>query len=81
MSHFSICEALLERYAEALEASARLLDVGHGDGDVAEALRLGVAGVVWRAFQCLRAVIVGEFEDACRAQGVSCVTRRVIVVE
>ena len=64
ISHFAVREALLERHAESLEARACLLDVGHGDGDVAEPLRVGVSRVVWRRVQRLRAVIVGKFEDA-----------------
>ena len=67
MSHYAIREALLERHAKSLEARACLLDVGHGDGDMAEPLRLGIARMVWRRFQRLRAVIVGKFEDAWRA--------------
>ena len=62
--HLAVREALLERHAESLEARARFLDVGHGDGDVPEPPRLGVARVVWRRFQRLRAVVVGKFEDA-----------------
>ena len=65
--HLAVREALLERHAESLEARTCLLDIGHGDGDVAEPLRLGVSGVIWRRFQRLRAVIVGKFEDAWRA--------------
>ena len=67
MIHLAVREALLEWHAESLEARTRLLDIGHGDGDVAEPLRLGVSGVVWRRFQRLRAVIVGKFENAWRA--------------
>ena len=59
ISHFSVREALLERHAESLKACARSLDVRHGDCDMAEPLRVGVPGVVWRRFQCLRAVVVG----------------------
>jgi hypothetical protein len=40
MSHLAIRKAFLERHAESLEARARLLDISHGDSDVAESPRL-----------------------------------------
>lgn len=84
MSHPAVREALLERHAEPLEARARLLDVGHGDGDVAEPLRVGVARVVWRRVQLLRTMIVSEFEDAfaietvCRLLGIRGLAARAV---
>ena len=60
----SFGQALLKRHAEPLEACAGGLDVGHGDRDVAETARLGVARVVLHLGFVLRAVVVGELEDA-----------------
>lgn len=64
MLHLSVRETLFELHAKPLEARARLLDVGHGDRDVAEPLRLRIARDVGRRVELLRAVVVGELEDA-----------------
>jgi hypothetical protein len=60
----SFRQALLKRHAEPLKASAGGLDVGHSDRDVAEPARLGVPRVVLHLGFVLRAVVVGELEDA-----------------
>jgi hypothetical protein len=63
--HAALGELLLERVPSVLEPLACDFDVINGDGDVAEAaVRFLVAvgdGVIGIA---LRAVVVGEFEDA-----------------
>ena len=64
ISHLTVCEALSEWHAESLEACASGLDIGHGDRNVTESLRLGIARVVWRRLERLRAVVVGKLEDA-----------------
>jgi hypothetical protein len=68
--HGALRELLLERHAEALEPSARLLDVAHSDCNVAEAAaRVGVArGVAGEGRVALGAMIVRELEDACVAR-------------
>jgi hypothetical protein len=63
--HLPVRETLFEWHAERLEARARRLDVGHGERDVAESARLGIARVIGRRVERLRAVVVGELEDAC----------------
>ena len=62
--HLSVLETLFKRHTKPFEARARRLDVRHGDGDVAEPLRLLIARAVWRRFEVLRAMIVGKLEDA-----------------
>lgn len=64
MFHLPVSEALFEWYAESLEACASRLDVVHGDCNVAKPFRVGITRVIGRSFECLRAVIVGELEDA-----------------
>lgn len=65
MPHLTICEALFERNAEAFKARACLLDVLHGNSDVAEtsagvSVAAGVALEVWVGF---RAMVMGELKD------------------
>ena len=69
--HLAVRESLLEGYVELLESLTGLLDVVHHDGDVTETpARLGVAaGVALEGRVALRAVIVGELEDACGGDG------------
>ena len=62
--HLSFGQALFKRHTEPLEAGAGRLDVGHGDRDVAEPARLGIARVVLHIGVALRAVVVGKLEDA-----------------
>jgi hypothetical protein len=59
-----IGEALFEWNAQPLETCASGLNVVHGDRDVAESLRFGIARMVGCLVERLCAVIVGKFEDA-----------------
>jgi len=54
----------LEWHAQPLEARASDLNVVHGDRDVAESARLGIARMVGRLVEGLRAAVVGKLEDA-----------------
>ena len=65
MPHLTILEALLKLYAEFLEAIASSLDIIHCDGNMPKASRLGVAVVVWSLGERLRAMVVGELQNAC----------------
>ena len=56
----SIGEALFKWHAQPLEACASGLNVVHGDRDVAESARLGIARMVGRLVERLRAGIVGK---------------------
>ena len=62
--HLPIGETLLEWHAQPLEACASGLNVVHGDRDMAKPARLGIARMVGRLVERLRAVIVGKLEDA-----------------
>lgn len=64
--HLSIGESLLEGNSELLKALASFYDVVDGDGDVAKSFsrfRVSV-GVAFEVGIILRAVIMGELEDA-----------------
>ena len=62
--HLPIGKALLKWYAQPLKACASDLNVVHGDRDMAESTRLGIARVEWCLVERLSAVIVGKLEDA-----------------
>lgn len=62
--YLPVSEALFELHAEPLKACASGLDVGHGDRNVAESARLGIARVVGCLVERLRAMVVSKLEDA-----------------
>lgn len=68
MLHPSVRQLLLERHTELLEPLAGGIDVIDSDSDVAESARFFVAVVVGSGFEGFGAVVVAEFEDACKVE-------------
>lgn len=66
MSHLTIGETLLEGNPEAFKACTCLLDIVHGNSDVAKTpTRFGIAiGVALEVWVGLGAVVVSELKDA-----------------
>jgi len=62
--YIPVGEAFFEWHAESLESCTSGLDIIYGDRDVAESARLGIARMVGRIVERLRAGIVGKLEDA-----------------
>lgn len=64
--HLAISETLFERNSEAFKARTRLLDVFHGNSNVAEtSARVSVAvSVALEVGVGFRAVVVSELKDA-----------------
>lgn len=62
--HLPVREALFKRNAEPLEACASGRDIVHGDRNVTESFWVGIARVVGRCLERLRAVVMGKLEDA-----------------
>ena len=62
--HLPIGEALFEWHAQPLEACASGLNVVHGDRNMAESARLGIARMEGCLVERLCTVVVSKLEDA-----------------